>query len=485
MLTFMKESGPIAPKMAHPSSSLPCPAGPDARHGFCRCLPPLFVYTDPDMTAWESFCQAVQRKKVLVFGLGLQGGGTASANTLIRAGAEVRATDTKSRDELRASLEKLDPAIAGTYGGHTLEDIDWADIILKNPAVPYSHPLIQRAVEKGKMVVTESAWTLQFSRNQTVGVTGTRGKTTTSHLIAAILQAAGKNVLLCGNIPEKPALSFLPAIGEETVVVMEISSFHLESSARLQVSPKYAVVTNVSPDHLNRYETVEEYAQTKAAIFAFQKPGDHAFFGTHHEWSAILEGSIPHGVEKHVLTQEDFVRAAQFGSPLPGEHNQENIAFAVVVAKALEVSDDVIATAVAQFNGVPFRLQKVGESDGVTFINDTTATTPTALEKALDAQTEPFVLIAGGTTKHLPIPENLRRKLREKPEKIIWLKGSGTNELHDDDSAVVASLAEAVHHAKEAARQTKARVVLFSPGFASFELFKNEFDRGEQFNRLV
>ncbi len=381
-------------------------------------------------TAWQRFQQEVSGRKVLVFGLGIQGGGVAAANTLVQAGAQVRATDIKTETELTTALTALNPQVVGRYGAHSLGDVEWAEIILKNPAVPFSHPLISLALAQGKKVITETTWALRYLRDQAIGITGTRGKTTTSHLIHALLQAAGRHPILCGNIPQKPTLSFLPEVSESTPVVIEISSFHLESCAHWQVSPHQAVITNVYPDHLNRYESLAEYAQTKALIFRYQQAGDHAYFGRHHDWADTLAEAIQPGVIQHILTRDTFQStAAAYPSPLPGEHNRENLAFAIEVARTLGVDEATIHHTIAQFRGVPFRLEKVAIKHGVTFINDTTSTTPVALEKALDATVGPYVLIAGGATKHLPLPESLLQKIRRQPRQIIWLPGSGTNEI--------------------------------------------------------
>ncbi len=441
------------------------------------------------MTVWERFQQEVKGKRVLVFGLGIQGGGVAAANTLVQAGAVMRATDQQPAKQLGEALTQLDHSIEGTYGEHRKSDIDWADIVLKNPAVPFTHPLIKQAQAAGKLVLTETAWALQYLRDQTIGVTGTRGKTTTSHLIAAILTASGQPTLLGGNIPQQPALSLLPKVTADTAVVLEISSFHLESSDRQQVSPRYAVVTNLYPDHLNRYTSLTEYAQAKAAIFAWQKAGDHAFYGKHHPWSDTLAKAIQPGVQAHVLTAADFAAAASYDTHLPGEHNRENMAFAIAVTQAWGIAEPLIRAAIANFTGVPFRLQTVGRVGKIEFINDTTATTPVALEKALDTMTEPFVLIVGGATKHLPLEANLLTKLREKPSAIIWLAGSGTDELQSalglNNIRATTALPLAVSQALEQAKQNGATKILFSPGFTSFEFFRNEFDRGEQFNQAV
>lgn len=441
--------------------------------------------------AWQALQNLVQNKNVLVFGLGLQGGGVGVANTLVQAGAIVRATDSKTAEELAASIAQLDSSIQGTYGQHTDADIAWADIILKNPAVPYTQPLITAATSQGKTVTTEAALTLQCARDRTIGITGTRGKTTTTTLIHHILHTNNFPVALCGNIPEKPTLAALATASDDTFFVMEISSFQVESFVLLKLSPRYAIVTNVFPDHLNRYASLEEYARTKAQLFAFQQPGDQAFWGTQHEWTQLLENTVGSGVGKHPISPEQITRAKQYRTTLPGQHNLENIALAAEVARSLGIGESGIASAVASFTGVPYRLQKVGEKGGLTFINDTTATTPVALERALAAQTQPYILLCGGTTKNLPFPPALLNALRTQPRGIVWLKGSGTTELQHALAPLAlpqteaGTLAEAFAQSVSLAKQTSAPCILFSPGFTSFELFKNEFDRGDQFNTLV
>lgn len=364
-------------------------------------------------------------------------------------------------------------------------------MIIKNPGVPFSHPLIQEAISLKKEVTTEAALALRFIREHSIGITGTRGKTTTTHLVHHILQAAGREALIGGNIPGQPTLSLLENAPDSAVFVLEISSFQIEAMDREQVSPKYAVVTNIYPDHLNRYDSLEHYAQTKASLFSWQKPGDHAFWNGDTQWEELITEHIQDGVQLHNLAEERRSHHFTFTTPLTGTHNQENILVAAEVARTLGVEERVISESIATFTGVKHRLQRVGPIRGITYINDTASTTPIALEKALAAQTEPFVLIAGGTTKHLPFSETLLQNLRRLPH-IIWLPGSGTQEIIDALSHtkvakqhVVASLAEAVRVATEIAKEENLSTVLFSPGFTSFEMFDNEFHRGDVFLQEV
>lgn len=432
----------------------------------------------------------IQGKKVLVFGVGKQGGGAQVAQLLNELGAQVRITDVKTAEELN-----LSPSTSGdieqSLGGHTQEDVLWAELIIKNPAVPFDHPLIILAKENSIPVTTETTLALRFIREKTIGITGTRGKTTTTHLIHHIIQHSGLPTLIGGNIPQQPTLSLLPMATADTLFVIEISSFHLEAMNQEKISPRYAVLTNIYPDHLNRYASLQEYAETKTVIFRWQKPGDHAFWNGSPEWDATIMANIVKNVSFHHISNKKREEEKQFSTPLPGEHNQENIAVASAVTSILGIDETEIIQAIKTFQGVPHRLEKILTVKNIDFINDTASTTPIALEKALLATKQPFILIAGGTTKHLPFSEKLLKQLRKQQHSTIWIKGSGTTEilqaLQSSEVSVllVDTLEEAVTKGFELAQKQKAQSVLFSPGFTSFEMFDNEFHRGDTFKELV
>jgi len=429
--------------------------------------------------------KSLEGKKVLIFGLGKQGGGTRVANTILKCRAQVRVTDMKSEEELADSLQELDPAISRTLGEHTSQDILWADLIIKNPAVAFSHELMQLAEENNIPVTTETALALEFIRDATIGITGTRGKTTTTYLLHHILTSNGLPAVIGGNIPQQPTLALLETAPEDTLFVIEISSFHIEAMDRNHLSPRYAVLTNIYPDHLNRYSSLEEYAAVKAALFRWQKSGDHAFWSPNPEWENTVTPAIQNAAAFHPVSDTTIRETL-----LLGKHNQENIALAVLVARTFHLSDRDILNAVKTFPGVPHRLETIATLGDISCINDTTSTTPTALEKALDAVTQPHVLIVGGATKHLPFSPHLLEKLRAKADTTVWLKGSGTTELlaalHSEAFPPLAeSLEEAVRRAYHLAQAKHLKTILFSPGFTSFEMFDNEFHRGENFRSIV
>lgn len=434
-------------------------------------------------------------KKILVFGLGILGGGVGVVNTLVELGAKVRVTDAKSEKDLESALQKINISQLDklTLGLHEESDIEWSEIVIKNPAVPTNSPFIQKAISLNKHVTTEAALYLKHSLAFTIGVTGTRGKTTTTTMIYEMLKECIDNkVLIGGNIQHKGCLPLLLEEDAETFSVVELSSWALEGCHIEKVSPKIAVVTNLFPDHLNRYPNMEAYAFDKAAIFQYQQPEDHVFLNTEHEWFEYFRDKVEsnlHLFDSHSLPKN-------FELKIPGEHNRHNAAAAFSVGKLIGLPVNQIRESLEQFTGVQYRQQRVGEKHGLIFINDSTSTTPKALDVALETfPTATFII--GGATKHLDVTE-LANKITNHKGLFIFLKGSGTQELIDAIKQVETSRSdigtslqniqtfESLQDAfQEAIKQTPSGEIVFSPGFTSFELFKNEFDRAQQFDALV
>jgi UDP-N-acetylmuramoylalanine--D-glutamate ligase len=233
-------------------------------------------------------------KKILVFGIGRQGGGLGDANYLANNGYQVRATDMLTRDELSHSDSDYAPNLELSLGGHLESDIDWCDLVLKNPGVPDDHPLILRAKSKGVAVVTSIALFTKYSPIKTIGITGTRGKTTTTTLIYNILNAAYPNqVLLGGNLPGHSGLSLFEECDNKRYAILELSSFQLHSFHDLRVSPTYSVVTNLYPDHLNRYPDMDSYRHDKEAIVLYQASPGFTVYNSENEGSVQIADISP------------------------------------------------------------------------------------------------------------------------------------------------------------------------------------------------
>ena len=446
----------------------------------------------------------LQGKRVLVMGLGLQGSGMASARYATQQGATVRVTDMKSAEVLAPSVR----ALAGLplefiLGKHREEDFRWAEIVIRNPGVPRSSPYLQIAQAHGAQIEMESALFFLACPGHIIGITGTRGKTTTTSLIYEILRASGAPTLIGGNVAGVETLSLLPQITAETQVVLELSSWQLEGLAPHALSPQIAVMTNVYPDHLNTYNGMEDYAEAKAHIFRHQNESGMAVFNYDNPWTRRF------GMEAHGQTW--FTSLARGGSftrgsssivpfrftqtPMVGRHNLENILLATTTARLLGVSDEIIAETVRHFQGVPHRLADVRILAGVRYINDSTSTTPVAGQVAIEAFDAPIVLVAGGNTKHLPL-EQWPVRIIERCRAVVLLAGNGTDELltalqqelstqgkANPVCGVFNDFQQAMD--KAVALTHPGDILLFSPGFTSFGMFLNEFERGDAFVAYV
>lgn len=446
----------------------------------------------------------LQGKRVLIMGLGLHGSGIASARYATQHGAIVRVTDLRSAEVLAPSIASLAGLqIEYVLGEHRDEDFLWAEIVIRVPGIPRNSPYLQLARENGACIEQEIALFFQACPGRIIGITGTRGKTTTTSLIYEILRASGASTTIGGNVAGVETLSLLPMITPQTLVVLELSSWQLEGLAPHKLSPSVAVMTNIYPDHLDTYQNMEEYAEAKANIFRHQHATDLAIFNYDNAWTrhlgeeAVAEtwftslergGSFSRG--SATLTPFIFTE-----TPMVGKHNLENILLATTTARLIGVSDEIIAATVRNFHGVAHRLQEVAVINEVRYINDTTSTTPVAGRVALAAFDGPIVLVAGGNTKYLPLedwPEAIVTRCRD----VILLKGTGTDELLPaiEDKVEKLGIATPVRGvfgdftaAMDAAVSlTRAGdVLLFSPGFTSFGMFLNEFDRGDKFVAYV
>ncbi|MBE3561926.1 MAG: UDP-N-acetylmuramoyl-L-alanine--D-glutamate ligase, partial [Ktedonobacteraceae bacterium] len=370
--------------------------------------------------------------------------------------------------------------------------------------LPRSSPFLRLAETHGARIEMEIALFFLACPGRIIGITGTRGKTTTSTLLYEILRAQhaagqGAPAVLGGNVAGVETLSLLPRIDARTLVVLELSSWQLEGLVPHQISPQVAVMTNIYPDHLNTYHNIKEYAEAKAAIFRYQTHDDLAVFNYDNEWTRHFGEQAP---ARTWFTSLQLGGSFERGHPnispftftstsLAGRHNLENILLATTTARLLQVPDTLIEQTVRTFHGLPHRLEEVRTLRGVRFINDSASTTPVAGRAALQAFTQPIVLVAGGNTKHLPLeqwPAEIVRRCRA----VVLLAGSGTDELlpalhtevqrqgtDDPVRGVFADFQQAMETAVNLAQP--GDVLLFSPGFTSFGMFLNEFERGDRF----
>lgn len=421
-------------------------------------------------------------------GLGLLGRGLGDARFLAEKGAELIVTDLKSREALQSSVAELERFSNVTFvlGEHRLEDFNDRDFILKAAGVPLDSPYIKEAEKNGIPIKMSASWFAELTEVPIIGVTGTRGKSTVTHMVEAILKEAGWPFLLGGNVRGVSTLALLDEVKEQKIALFELDSWQLQGFGSAELSPDIAVFTTFMSDHMNYYkDDMGAYLADKANIFLYQDPTDTLVLGS--QCSELIREKYEDRIIAHTVTVGSHDFRADWTLSVPGEHNRYNAALAVEVARALDLDEEVIERGLASFAGVPGRLELVRTIDGVDFYNDTNSTTEDATLVALDALAEkkqPVVLIMGGADKGLSV-DALLTALPEKTAHVVLLSGTGTDRIKDrlPGAHVFSSLTEAVADAR--AHVPEGGAVLFSPAFASFGLFKNEYDRGDQFTELV
>jgi len=457
-------------------------------------------------------------KKVLVMGLGRFGGGVDVAQFAARAGASVTVTDLAPADQLSDSVSKLGgfDGIEFHLGSHDPADFRQADIVVANPAVPSDNKFLELARRADRLVTSQINIFFELSPAQIIGITGANGKSTTAALTAHLLEHASHGrrttgdeyVWLSGNIGNRPLLTMLEEIGPGDLVVLELSSFQLEQLAQIRKAPKVAVLTNLTPNHLDRHGTFANYCAAKENIFKFQELNEDS------PAVSIFNAEDKIGAEWYKKYRTDAGRTCMRFSaddvseeicsvfPLPGRANRSNLAAAIAIAKHFSVDDTRIKTCLPSFKGLPHRLEFVEEINGVRWYNDSIATTPQSAIAALEAFDKPMIIIAGGYDKKLPFDE-LGKKIAERAKGAILIGRTASkircsildarcsmnaqreSRIQNPECRIeiVDSLAEAVDTARNLA--DPGDVVLLSPACASYDMFDNCQQRGLEFIRLV
>jgi len=447
------------------------------------------------MKPYEEFFKG---KRITLLGLGLLGRGVGDVEFLVKCDAEVLVTDKKSETELAESVAKLKkyPNVSFQLGGHQKEDFSSGggsafggkgpDMVLKAAGVPLDSREVATARDAGIPVAMSTALFAKYASEagaKIVGVTGTRGKSTVSHMIYHCLKNGSKTALLGGNVRGLSTLAMLPDVKKGDIAVLELDSWQLQGFGDLKISPNISVFTNLMPDHQNYYKSMDEYFSDKASIFRYQRADDVLIVG-----SAIADRIRTAQPPLDPVVPERI--PSDWKLKIVGEHNRENASFANAALQALGLSDDEIKTGVESFEGVEGRLQFVREINGVKIYNDNNATTPEATIAALRALGENITLIAGGSEKGLVL-EELVSEIKKRVSTVILLTHpnyQGSERL----AGVLKKAGVSYEEARElpaavtsALEKTKTGTVLFSPAFASFGMFKNEYERNDQFLEIV
>src|SRR3989344_701283 len=444
-------------------------------------------------------------KKITLLGLGLLGRGVGDAKFLAENGADLIVTDMKSASELATSVETLRGFTNVTFhlDGHDSVDFKDRDFVLKAAGVSLNSPDISEARKNGIPIKMSASWFAEIAQIPVVGVTGTRGKSTTTQLLYDIMQAPAytingicwrRHTLLGGHVRGVSTLALLPDVTRDSMALMELDSWQLEGFGEAKISPNIAVFTTFYPDHMNYYgstslttsKAMDAYLADKAQIFLNQKPEDTLVVST--QVAPIIKEKYGKRIVSRVVIADSAKFPKGWKLQIPGEHNKLNVMCAIEAARALGIDEEIIRKAAENFKGMPGRLEFLREIKGVKIYNDTTATTPEATIAALHALNvgfrKPYILlIAGGADKGLDM-SGLIAEL-SKCKKVILLAGAGTDRIKErlPDSSIFGTIGEALGAALAGAES--GDIILFSPASASFGMFKNEFDRGDQFNELV
>lgn len=461
---------------------------------------------------------ALEGKRVTVMGLGLHGGALGTIKWLAAQQAIITVTDLKTPQQLAATVTKLHdlPNITFVLGEHREQDFIHADLIIRNPAVPRHSKYLLLAKEAGVPIEMDSSLFFEFCpTNNIIGITGSKGKSTTTHVISRLLQLKYPHTVTVG-IDGRSPLGELPQVTADSLVIFELSSWRLEALAAKNISPTTVVVTSLYQDHLNTYDSYEHYIDTKKNIIRYQHAHDRALLNGDdpllREWANDIKGqlywftlgpSLPPGSQGIYVTEQGMVTvrlqrggAALFplnAIPFTSRHEQRNVLPGILLAYLNNIPAESIKQNVQHLTGLAHRLEKVRVLQDVTYINDSAATMPDATIAALQALTRHNIVhILGGSDKRLNFEELAQAEANAKIRALIFLPGDATDRIRRQlvgefrqppPVHEASSMVEAVSLASQVAKPHD--IVLLSPGATSFGLFQHEFDRGNQFKEAV
>jgi UDP-N-acetylmuramoylalanine--D-glutamate ligase len=455
----------------------------------------------------QEFEDYIYQKKVAIIGLGVSN--IPLIDYLYEKKSKVTVFDDRTIEKLPKEIaDKLTSySIPHFLGENNLKNLNGFDLIFRSPSCLPTKAELRAEEERGAIVTTEIEMLMKMCPCKIIGVTGSEGKTTTTSLIYAILKHAGYNTYLGGNIGT-PLFTKLSEMVPEDIVVLELSSFQL---MEMEVSPHISVITNITPNHLNIHSSYEEYIDSKKTIFKYQNENDTLILNYDNEITRkckteanskviyfsskeklndgyMVDGNIikecENKLRRHILNTKEI--------KLRGRHNFENICSALAATKEF-VSEDTAVEAIKEFNAVEHRLEFVRNINGVKWYNDSASSSPSRTIAGLNAYDEEIVLIAGGYDKNLDY-EILGKYIVKKVKALILIGNTAKKilnatmkEMKKENVEIPICCAKTLEEAVEAAKQIaqKDQVVLFSPASASFDMFKNFADRGNQFKELV
>ena len=428
----------------------------------------------------------LQNKKICVLGLGIENYALLKFLLKHNTTSDITICDSREKKDLRRGYDACLKKVKCKLGKNYDENLEHYDIIFRIAGYPLFSPAIIKAMTAGVEISSPTKLFFELCPTKNIiGVTGTKGKGTTASLIYKILQDANKHAHFGGNIGIA-MFSFFEKIKKNDWVVLELSSFQLED---LQISPHIAVMTNFYPEHLapadpnnpNHHKTLSSYWEAKSRIFDYQS--DQDFLIASEELKKILK-------KEKIKSNIKYFGSTNLPTPLIGNHNKKNIAAACEVAKIINIKNSSVTNSVKNFNGLKHRLEFVAYKNKIRYYNDTFATTPEAAITALESfESKKIILIAGGASKHSDF-KIFAKKVKQHAKQIVLLPGKGTEEIKKALAKIryqniteVANMKNAVSQANK--KTAAGDVVLLSPACASFGIFTDYQDRGEQFKSQV
>ncbi len=456
----------------------------------------------------EEFNNYIKFRKVAVIGLGVSN--LPLLDYLHEKKAKVTVFDQRTIDQIPKEVMDIitQNSFEFSLGENYLSKLQGFDLILRSPSCLPTIPELVAEAERGALVTTEIELLIKMCPAKIIGVTGSDGKTTTTSLIYAILKEAGYNTWLGGNIGI-PLFTKLPEMESDDIVVLELSSFQL---MEMNVSPSISVITNITPNHLNIHKDYEEYIDAKKNIFKYQDENGILVLNYDNEITKecgkeangkVIYFSSQEKLENGYIVDEGVIKECEDGvrkhimecksAKLRGIHNYQNICTALAATKTLVDTEKAVET-IKEFNAVEHRLEFVREVNGIKWYNDSASSSPTRTISGINAfEGEEIILIAGGYDKNLdytplakPVVDNV---------KALILMGQTSNKIFDavtiemekQNKNVKIYMCNSLQEVMDTARRiaNPGQVVLFSPGSASFDMFKNAYDRGNQFKNLV
>ena len=441
-----------------------------------------------------------KNKNTLVVGLARSG--VSAANLLHKLGANVTVTDEKGEETLSDNVKKLEKGISLKLNGHDSVNINGIDLTIISPGVPWDSPFLNKIREKGIRIMSEVEFAFQQLQAPFIAITGTNGKTTTTTLTGEMLKRGGKKVFVGGNIGNPLCEEVLNG-GKSELVLSEISTFQMEGSETFK--PYISAILNITPDHLDRHESMDEYIELKKRVFINQDENDYMILNLDDEITAGFSTEVRgkkvffsrlKEVENGAFVREDKIIFKNDGREetvcslkdlkLIGVHNIENTLASVAISGICGISGKIMRDVISEFKGIKHRMELVREIRGIRFINDSKGTNVGATVKSLQSFNEPIILIAGGKDKgsdYLPL-----KGLIEERVKFLILIGDAKKKIAKNLNGFKNRIeADTLENAvKEGYKRAKSGdIVLLSPACASFDMFRDYEDRGEQFKEIV